>query len=281
MNMSLSVDDLIKLDETPQLKNGTLLLAFTGWMDGGDVSTGTVSRIVDLTGADRIGEVAAEPFYIYSFPGPMELAAQFRPHIKIEDGLVKSIEMPSNEIHVARESNLAFFVGKEPNLNWRTFCQCVFEICARLGISRLLFVGSFGGAVPHTREPRLYVTCSTPSLHDEMAQYGLRKTSYEGPGSFMTYMTTRATDVGLEMVSLVAEIPGYLQGLNPYSIEAMTRRLSKILKLPLELDELRQATNEWEEGITDLISANAEMAAKIREFEDNYDNDLLDLNEVV
>jgi hypothetical protein len=42
-----------------------------------------------------------------------------------------------------------------------------------------------------------------------------------------------------------------------------------------------QATNEWEEGITDLISANAEMAAKIREFEDNYDNDLLDLNEVV
>jgi proteasome assembly chaperone (PAC2) family protein len=281
MNMSLSVDDLIKLDETPQLKNGTLLLAFTGWMDGGDVSTGTVSRIVDLTGADRIGEVAAEPFYIYSFPGPMELAAQFRPHIKIEDGLVKSIEMPSNEIHVARESNLAFFVGKEPNLNWNTFCQCVFEICARLGISRLLFVGSFGGAVPHTREPRLYVTCSTPSLHDEMAQYGLRKTSYEGPGSFMTYMTTRATDVGLEMVSLVAEIPGYLQGLNPYSIEAMTRRLSKILKLPLELDELRQATNEWEEGITDLISANAEMAAKIREFEDNYDNDLLDLNEVV
>ena len=36
---------------------------------------------------------------------------------------------------------------------------------------------------------------------------------------------------GLEMVSLVAEIPGYLQGRNPMCIEAVTRRLAKILRL--------------------------------------------------
>jgi proteasome assembly chaperone (PAC2) family protein len=278
--MAESLDDLIKLDEIPVLENGTLLLAFTGWMDGGDVSTGTVNRIVDLVDAKQIGEVDAEPFYLYSFPGSMELAAHFRPRINIEEGLVKSIEMPVNRIHAAPDSNLAFFVGKEPNLKWPTFCKCVFELCKRLKITRLLFVGSFGGAVPHTREPRLYVACSKESMHDEMSQYGLRKTNYEGPGSFMTYMMTRASEVGLEMASLVAEIPGYLQGLNPYSIEAMTRRLSKILKLPLELDELRQATNEWEEEITDLISANNEMSAKIRELEDDYDNDLLDMNDV-
>ena len=44
------------------------------------------------------------------------------------------------------------------------------------------------------------------------------------------------------MVSLVAEIPGYLQGTNPLSIEAVTRRLAKILKLPLDLDSLRTAS---------------------------------------
>ena len=37
------------------------------------------------------------------------------------------------------------------------------------------------------------------------------------------------------MTSLVAEIPGYLQGRNPMSIEAVTRRLAKILQLPLDL----------------------------------------------
>ena len=42
--------------------------------------------------------------------------------------------------------------------------------------------------------------------------------------------------VGLEMTSLVAEIPGYLQGTNPLSIEAVTRRLTKILQLPLDLE---------------------------------------------
>ena len=40
------------------------------------------------------------------------------------------------------------------------FGDCVLELARRVGVRRVLFVGSFGGSVPHTREPRLYVTCS-------------------------------------------------------------------------------------------------------------------------
>jgi len=41
---------------------GTLVLAFSGWMDGGDVSTGTVSRLVHLLDARAIAEIDPEPF---------------------------------------------------------------------------------------------------------------------------------------------------------------------------------------------------------------------------
>ena len=50
---------------------------------------------------------------------------------------------------------------------------------------------------------------------------------------------TRVPGAVLEMTSLAAEIPGYLQGRNPGSIAAVTRRLCQILKLPLDRAPLR------------------------------------------
>lgn len=273
------MEELLHSEELPRLSGGTLLLSFSGWMDGGDASTGTVSRLVRLLDARQVAEIDFELFYIFSFPGSMELTAQFRPHIHIDDGLVRSVDMPTNEFHHAPSANLLLFKGKEPNLRWRSFGDCIFEVARRCEVSRLMFVGSFGGTVPHTREPRMYVACSSEKLHEEMAPFGMRRTAYEGPGSFMTYLMSKTPDHGLEMVSLVAEIPGYLQGTNPFCVEAITRRLAAMLKLSLNLDELRTASNEWEQEITSIIAENDEMTRKIRELEDDYDRDLIDYSD--
>jgi len=246
-------------------------------MDGGDVSTGTVQRLVDLLQARKFALIDPEPFYIYNFPGSMEIASLFRPHVKIDDGLVKAVDLPTNAFYCHEPANLALFVGKEPNLRWRTFGQCVLRLARKIGISRILFVGSFGGSVPHTREPRLYVTCSESDQLPEMEQYALRRSEYAGPGSFTSYLMTRAKPAGLQMVSLVAEIPGYLQGTNPLSIEAVTRRLAKILQLPLDLASLRTASTEWELHVSSAIEENEELAEKVRELEKEYDDELLEL----
>ncbi len=255
------------------------MLAFTGWMDGGDVSTGTVRNLVDLVAARPIAEIEAEPFYLYNFPGSMEMTALFRPHIDIEDGLVKSIQMPSNIFFCHEPANLVLFIGKEPNLRWETFAACLFEFARQLGVRRFLFVGSFGGSVPHTRQPRLFVTCSEAELLPQMQQYGFRRTGYQGPGSFASYLLTQCSAAGVQMTSLAAEIPGYVQGTNPLCIEAVTRRLAKILRLPLDLASLRKASTEWELGVSAVLDKDEELAAKVRQLEEEYDNDLLRHNE--
>jgi hypothetical protein len=274
-----SPGELLRFLHRPALRDATLVLSFTGWMDGGDVSTGTVRRLVDLLGARPVAEIDPEPFYLLNFPGSMELTALFRPRIEIEAGLVKSLEMPSDTFSCHEPANLVLFVGKEPNLGWRTFADCVFALAGELNVSRLLFVGSFGGAVPHTREPRLYATCSEASLLPQMERYGLRRTGYTGPGSFATYLLTRAAAAGVQMTSLVAEIPGYVQGTNPACIEAVTRRLAKVLQLPLELASLRQASTEWELGVSAVVEKDDDLARRVRQLEEAYDNDLLRLDE--
>jgi proteasome assembly chaperone (PAC2) family protein len=109
-----------------------------------------------------------------------------------------------------------------------------------------------------------------------MEKYGLRRTGYEGPGSFSSYLLTRAPSANLEMTSLVAEIPGYLQGRNPMSIEAVTRRLAKILQLPLDLEALRAESTEWELGISRVVEKDKALARTVRQLEDAYDNELLE-----
>ena len=277
--MDSKESEILEVLRTPTLPEATLVLAFSGWMDGGDVSTGTVNRLVSLLEADRIAEIDSEPFYIYNFPGSMEITALFRPHVEIEDGLVKSFDMPSNTFYAHDPANLILFVGKEPNLRWRAFGDCIFSMARKVGVTRILFVGSFGGGVPHTREPRLYVACSDSEMLPEMEKYGLRRTGYDGPGSFTNYLMTRAEPAGVQMVSLVAEIPGYLQGTNPLSIEAVTRRLAKILQLPLDLASLRSTSTKWEFKISNLVEQDEELAEEVRRLEELYDNELLELDE--
>ncbi len=271
-------DHLLNWFRRPRLNRGTLILSFTGWMDGGDVSTGTVRRLVELLDADPVAEIDPDPFYIFNFPGSMEIAALFRPHIEVERGQIAAIDLPRNTFFVHEPADLALFIGKEPNLLWRTFGDCLFRFVREAGVSRIIFVGSFGGSVPHTRQPHLYFTCSDPKLASELKRYGLRPSQYEGPGSFTSYLMTRASGEQVEMFSIVAEIPGYLQGTNPVCIEAVSRTLAKILKLSLDLDELRAASTQWELRMSSLIEEDEELARKVRQLEEEYDNNLLETN---
>ena len=270
---------LALIETPPQLKDATMLLALTGWMDGGLVSTGTVKNLMDGRELVEVGRIEPAGFYIDNFPGSMEVTALFRPHVKYKGGLVRKFEMPTNEIWADPGANMAFFVGKEPNLNWPAFAGCVFEVAKKLNVKRIIFMGSFGGTVPHTREPRLFGSVSQRKLLHLLKEHGLRPTDYEGPGSFATYLLTLAPQHEVEMLSIAAEIPGYLQGANPLSIEAVTRRLSRILNVTVDLDKLRAASNEWEVQVSEAVEKDDDLAETVRKLEEQYDNELIEASE--
>lgn len=267
--------DPLTILNTPPMPGSTLLLALTGWMDGGLVSTGTVKNLMQGRDLTAVARVEPAGFYIDNFPGSMEITALFRPHVKYDNGLVETFEMPSNDFYADPPANVAFFLGKEPNLNWPGFADCIFDVAARVGVARIIFMGSFGGTVPHTREPRLFGSVSERRLLPLLKQHGLRPTEYEGPASFATYLLTRAPKHKVEMLSIAAEIPGYLQGLNPLSIEAVTRRLSAILNLPVDIDKLREASNAWEVQVTEAVEKDEDLAETVRKLEAEYDDELI------
>ena len=268
------IPEELKIFEYPKLYQPRLLIGFSGWMDGGEVSTGTVRCISEKTNAGKIAEIVPKGFYIYSFPGSMELASLFRPHTKIKEGLIKSYEIPSNDFFCSPKDDLIIFLGKEPNLKWEEYTNCIFAMCEQFGVKMIYFVGSVAGLVPHTREPKLFCSVSNAQLRDTFKHYGVNFTNYEGPASIITYMTEESAKRNLNMISLVATIPAYVQGNNPKCIETVTRRISGMLELDLNFEDLQVVSEEFEKKITDVVQAQPELANNIKKLEEDYDNEI-------
>jgi proteasome assembly chaperone (PAC2) family protein len=266
----------LKVYDRPRLNHPRMVLGLSGWMDGGEVSTGTVAHLVSAGRAARFAEVLPEGFYIYSFPGPMELQGLLRPDTVIEAGLVTSYETPTNVFYADPANNLVLFKGREPNLNWECYAECLFSLAQDLAVSTVYLVGSCAGVVPHTRDPRLYGSVSDAALKKDLEGHGIRFSSYRGPAGISTLLTKRAGERGLRMVTLVAEIPAYIQGANPRCIEAVLRRLTAILAVRADLDGLRASSDAFEAKVNNSLQKHAELAEMVRKMEAEYDNELFD-----
>ena len=243
----------LMLHSREPLTGGRMILGLTGWMNGGDVSTGTVEYLVSALEAERVGQILPEDFYLYSFPGSMELTAMFRPHTRIEDGLITSYVPPSNTFYVSRKANLVLFEGKEPNFHWGDYADCLFTVASELGAERIYFIGSVAGVVPHTREPRLFSSVSDEALKGELETYGVRFSAYEGPASVATYLTVAARERGIGMATLAA-----------------------MLGLHVPLDKLRSESDAFEAKLNEIVEDRDQLAQLITKLESDYDSEVFD-----
>jgi proteasome assembly chaperone (PAC2) family protein len=257
--------------DRPVLRDGVLVIGLSGWMDGGEVSTGTVEYLSSNVEAQRIAEIESDPFYLYNFPGSMEIASLFRPQVRIEEGLVVEVDMPRNVFHCAPSHNLLLFQGKEPNHRWGDYADCLFRAIEVTGVRRIFFVGTVAGLVPHTRDPRMYSTVSDADLLAHMTRHGCQPSNYSGPGSFVTGLTLQARERGLKMATLVAEVPAYVQGRNLRCIDVVVRKLAEVSGLSLELSDLAEAAREFEERVNEIVAERADLAEMIKRMEEDYD----------
>jgi proteasome assembly chaperone (PAC2) family protein len=268
--------ECLKIYDRPNLAAPRMVVGLTGWMDGGEVSTGTVDGMVKRLGARSFAEIDADGFYIYSFPGPMEVSALFRPFVDLQDGLVAEFREPRNVFYADEVHQMIFFVGKEPHLKWRQYTKCVFEVVEQFGVQEIYFAGSYAGLTPHSREPKLTSSVSQASLKEKLAEYHFKFSNYEGPASITNHMLQVAQQRGVKMMNLVAEIPAYVQGRNPKCIESMTRHLAGLLHLELDLEDMRLVSDEFERRLNEVIEERDDLAEHITKLEENYDKEVFD-----
>jgi len=270
------MQDMLQLIGTPKVKSPRMVLGFSGWMDGGEVSTGTVVYLVNQLRAVRFAEILPSDFYIYNFPGPMELSAVFRPYVRMDEGLIKDYQEPSNTFYYEPENDLILFIGKEPNIHWGEYVSILFQVAEQYQVREMYFIGSVAGLVPHTREPKFSSFVNQESLKAKLAGYHVTFSNYEGPASIVTHISDYSSKRQIPMIGLVAEIPAYVQGRNPKCIEATARRLAKLLEIEVDFEYLRIISEDLEKKLDKAVQKRAELAEHIKRLEENYDKEVFD-----
>jgi proteasome assembly chaperone (PAC2) family protein len=248
----------------PDLRRPVLVAAFRGWNDGGQGATLGAGYLARQWEAETFAEIDPENFYDFQ---------AVRPQVSLEEGLTRRLEWPSNSFLHAPIPDLdrdaVILLGVEPNLRWKTYSRLVVELAQDLGVELVVTLGSLLADVPHTRPAPVSAAASEPSLVEEL---GVEPSRYEGPTGIVGVLLDGCRQADLPSVSLWAAVPHYVSlAPSPRAALALCRRFGELVGTDIDLAELEQAAEEYNEQVTEAVASDSETASYVEELERRVD----------
>ncbi len=201
------MDELVNIWERPG-PGKCMIAGWNQWADAGSVSSGLPQDLIQQTDAQQIGEIGPGSFYLFQIPATHHF---LRPVVDLEDGYRQSIQERSNEFFYADEDHGDFviFLGEEPHQAETRYCEAFLDVVEELEIERVAIVAGVFGPVPHDRNREISCVYSLPEMKEELEEFALRFSNYEGGATIGTVMADRAEYRGIECVVLYAIAPAY------------------------------------------------------------------------
>jgi proteasome assembly chaperone (PAC2) family protein len=260
------------IHEKPELVAPYIMVGLKGWLNAGEVSTGSVDYLRRKLGADPFAYIEPAGFYIYQIPSTTA-EQTMRPLVKIKDGLVKKLELPRNEFFYWKSGaahDLILFLGVEPNLDWPEYAQAILDVARQFKAPRIYSLGGIFDQVPHTRKTRILATVSHPQLKEELKAFA-RFTDYEGPSSFNTMLLSLACEQGIEMAGVSARAPLYIQDLNAKACYDLLQNLLASAGYGIDLRDLRVTGEALVEMMDTAFSQNTTALEQLKRLEEQFD----------
>ncbi|MBN1580968.1 MAG: PAC2 family protein [Anaerolineae bacterium] len=203
------MEELISLWEKPVAKEIYMIAGWHQWADAGEISSGLPQYLIKRTRAEKIGVMHSNAgYYLFQVPGTHHF---LRPQVKLKDGYRQSMPANRNEFYYAGndEKGLVIFLGEEPHINVERYAEVFFEAVGELGVKRVAIVGGVYGAMPYEKEREISCIYSLPKMKDELAEYAVKFSSYEGGATIGSYLADRAEQYEVELLVFYGFVPAY------------------------------------------------------------------------
>lgn len=239
----------LEIFEKPSAESVYMLAGWHQWADAGAVSSGLPYYLINQLQATKIAEMKSDGFYLFQIPGTHHL---LRPDVKFEEGYSVEIHPRENEFFYAgdEQSGLVIFLGEEPHMDIDRYADTLFAAAEAFGVKRVAMVGGVYGAMPYEKDREISCTYSLRSMKEELNNYAVRFSNYEGGATIGSYLVDRAKRASLEMFVFNAFVPAYdfsqagvpLQGVrieDDYKAwYEIMQRLNHMFQLGLDLSDL-------------------------------------------
>jgi predicted ATP-grasp superfamily ATP-dependent carboligase len=255
----------LRIHRRPELERPVLIAAFRGWNDGAQAASLAAGYLAKTWQAERFAHVDPEEFFDFQAT---------RPHVSLEGGMTRKIEWPETAFYHARpdgiDRDIVLLLGIEPNLRWQTFTQLIVDLVRELGVEIMITLGALLADVPHTRPSPVTGSASDPDL---VRQLGLSESRYEGPTGIVGVLHDACRRSEISSASLWVAVPHYVSLTpSPRAAVALCERLGSLIGLDVDVSELEEAAQSYEEQVSEAVASDEETAAYVEELEQRVDS---------
>jgi predicted ATP-grasp superfamily ATP-dependent carboligase len=247
--------DAVEILEHPTADEIYMLAGWRQWADAGSTSSGLPQYLIEQTGAQKIGSIRPDGFYIFQIPGTHDLV---RPVVKFESGFPESLQIQHNDLYYIEHNQrgLLIFLGDEPHLDVERYAQSFLHIAKTFNVKRIIGFGGVYGELPYDKDRLISSIYSLPKLKEEFEDIAVNLSDYHGGASVGSYICRRAGEQDIEYVSFYAFVPAYdfsnvSQLANSIRIEndfmawlGIMQRIDHMLNLEFDLSDLEQKSKE-------------------------------------
>jgi len=271
------MEERVKVWEIPETSENYMIAGFEQWADAGEISSGLPPYLIERTGAERIGTIRPEGFYLFQVPGTHHL---LRPTVKFVDGYRERMSSHENNLYYAnvQGKGLALYIGEEPHQNEEIYAEAFLDLVEAINVRRVIIVGGVYGAVPYDRDRDISCMYSLPRMKKELDHYAVLYSNYEGGTTIGGYLAHQAEFRGIELVVFNGFAPAYEFGQLGLTVQAMRveedwkawldimKRVDYMLGLGLDLSDLEKRSSAlisaWQRKIVELDEKHPELGIK-------------------
>jgi len=247
----------------PMLHEPVLVVMLTGWIDAASAAEAAADSLSK--------ECETSPLVRFDDDTFIDFRAR-RPLMELRDGVNTDLVWSTIELRSGRSSSgrdVLMLVGPEPDMAWHHFARSVADICVELGVTKMVALGAYPFAAPHTRTPRLSV--SSPST-DVLAGVTFARSSVDVPAGMAAALEHALHAAKIPALGIWVQVPHYVAALPyPASSVALLDGLTEVTGIEVAAADLRAAVGVQRQRIDASIADNPEHVTMLRQLEELYD----------
>ncbi|MEA3186086.1 MAG: hypothetical protein QOJ74_2563 [Ilumatobacteraceae bacterium] len=248
----------------PVLDAPVLVVMLTGWIDASGAGAAAMTTLQEASSVRPLATFDGDVFIDYRAR---------RPTMELRDGVNTRLVWADIELgvgHDAKGRDLLTLSGPEPDSQWRRFADVVSTLSIELGVTKMVALGAYPFAAPHTRDPRL--STSSPSA-DVVSGVAYLKNSIDVPAGMGAVLEHAFVDKGVPALGIWAQVPHYVSAMSyPAATLALLEGLHDVAGIQVDTSAIRKETIIQRERLDQLVSGNDEHRSMVDQLEALYDS---------
>lgn len=249
--------------EDPTLHEPIMIVMLTGWIDAAGAAAGAMQQL----------SRACESTPVLSFDDDVYVDYRARrPTMELRDGLNTNLSWSTIEMRSGRAPggrDVLLLMGPEPDMAWRRFGRAVSTLAVDFGVTKMVSLGAYPFAAPHTRPARLSV--SSPSI-EVLTSVSFARSSVDVPAGMAGVLEHAMEAQKIPSLGIWAQVPHYVSSMEyPAASVALLDGLEEATGISIEALSLRNEVAEHRTRLDRMIAEKSEHESMVRQLEELHD----------